>query len=154
MESPCPTSVAQALKDVSDQLSGYGSDLIMSFAEILTTGIIYGVHMVLTIAAVTILWRRKGGVKRAKATLCVSVVVLFLLATVDLCCTMVYTIAGVQSLLIDNSNIPIETKDLVYQSKYRALLNIHSLLFPVAFVIGDAIVIWRACALSGGKKTI
>ncbi|KAJ8085266.1 hypothetical protein PM082_004061 [Marasmius tenuissimus] len=154
MESSCPSSVAQALQDFSEQLSSHGYDLIMSFAEILTTGIIYGVHMVLNIAAITILWRRKGGVKRAKATLGVSVVILFLLSTADLCCTMVYTIAGVQSLFIDNPNLPIETKNDAYLNGYRTLMNIHSLLFPVAFIIGDAIVIWRACALSGGKRTI
>ncbi|KAK1225376.1 hypothetical protein PQX77_011686 [Marasmius sp. AFHP31] len=130
----------------------FGVDLIWSFAEVLAIGIIYGVYMVLTPAAIAILWRRKGGMKRARVILGVSVVILFLLATTDLCCTMVYLIAGVQCLLVNNFGTSFKAADYAYQNKFHILLEIHSVLFPVAFVIGDAIVIWRACALSGRKK--
>ncbi|KAJ8096132.1 hypothetical protein PM082_000040 [Marasmius tenuissimus] len=153
MESPLSISETQA----SIELSGlvmYGKDLIWSFSEILVTGIIYGAHMLLTLVAITILWCRKGGIKQAKAILGVSVIALFLLATADLCCTMVYLIVGVQSLLINNVGMSIVTKNIAYLEKFHILLEMHSVLFPVAFVIGDAIVIWRACALSGGKKRI
>ncbi|KAJ8078364.1 hypothetical protein PM082_000571 [Marasmius tenuissimus] len=67
---------------------------------------------------------------------------------------MVYIIVGVQNLLVNNVGMPFKTKDNAYLDKYHTLMEIHSVLFPVAFVIGDAIVVWRACTLSGRKKRI
>ncbi|KAK1225730.1 hypothetical protein PQX77_011316 [Marasmius sp. AFHP31] len=153
MEGSLSSSVGQAsiIIEVAE-LSNYGTDLIWSFGEVLATGIIYGVHTVLTLAAITILWR--GGIKRARVILGASVVILFLLATADLCCTMVYLIIGVRNLLVNDVSTPFTTKNEAYLDKYHTLMEIHSVLFPVAFVIGDAIVVWRACALSGWKKRI
>ncbi|KAJ8096110.1 hypothetical protein PM082_000017 [Marasmius tenuissimus] len=136
------------------QLTWYGLDLIFSFGEVLATGIIYGIHIVLTLAAITILWRRKGGMKHARVILGVSVVILYLLATTDLCCTMVYLVAGVQHLLVNNIGTSFRPRNHVYLHQFHTLMEMHSVLFPVAFVIGDAIVVWRACALSGWKKQV
>ncbi|KAJ8096120.1 hypothetical protein PM082_000027 [Marasmius tenuissimus] len=155
MESSLSTSVAQASIVIElFELHDYGNDLIWSFGEVLATGIIYGIHMVLTLAGIAILWRRKGGIKRARAILGASVAILYLLATTDLCCTMVYLIAGVQHLLVNDIGTSFRARNHAYLHKFHILLDIHSVLFPVAFVIGDAIVIWRACALSGRKKQI
>ncbi|KAJ8096113.1 hypothetical protein PM082_000020 [Marasmius tenuissimus] len=153
MEGSLSTGADQVSVELSE-LSMYGDDLIWSFGEVLATGIIYGVHVVLTLAATTILWRRKGGIKRARLILGASVVILFLLATADLCCTMVYIIVGVRNLLVNNAGTPFTIKNNAYLDKYHTLMEIHSVLFPVAFVIGDAIVVWRACTLSGRNKRI
>ncbi|KAJ8096117.1 hypothetical protein PM082_000024 [Marasmius tenuissimus] len=67
---------------------------------------------------------------------------------------MVYLIAGVQHLLVDNAGTSFKATNQAYLTKFRIVMDMHSVLFPVAFVIGDSIVIWRACALSGRKKQI
>ncbi|KAL0060079.1 hypothetical protein AAF712_013123 [Marasmius tenuissimus] len=56
MEGSLSTGADQVSVELSE-LSMYGDDLIWSFGEVLATGIIYGVHVVLTLAATTILWR-------------------------------------------------------------------------------------------------
>ncbi|KAJ8096121.1 hypothetical protein PM082_000028 [Marasmius tenuissimus] len=155
MENPGPASdcVAQISREFS-LLSIYGGNLILSFAEVLATGILYGIYMVLTLGAIIILWRRKDGIARARVTLGLSVVILFLLTTADICCTMVFYIASVQSILVNDVGTPTRAKNNAYLEKYRGLGDMHDILFPVAFILGDAIVIWRACVLSGGKRKI
>ncbi|KAL0069953.1 hypothetical protein AAF712_002848 [Marasmius tenuissimus] len=115
--------------------------------------------MILTLVAIIILWRRKDGIKRARVILGLAVVVLFFLGTADLCCTVAYYVMGLQKFLVDDAEVPdrpVTQIDTVTRTmeQHRILGLMHSILFPVAFVIGDAVVIWRACALSGKKKKI
>ncbi|KAJ8078315.1 hypothetical protein PM082_000522 [Marasmius tenuissimus] len=137
----------------------YGKNLVSDLAGILLTAVIYGYYMILTLGAIIILWRRKDGIKRARVILGAAVVVMFLLATADLCCTVVYYVMGLRKFLVDDAGVPdrsitqIDTVTRVME-QHRRLGLMHSVLFPVAFVIGDAVVIWRACALSGRKKRI
>ncbi|KAK1231415.1 hypothetical protein PQX77_005478, partial [Marasmius sp. AFHP31] len=149
METPCPTVIQ--LSNELKMIRTYGRILPVNIAVILTGGILYGIYMVLTLAAVIILWNRKGGIKSARVALGVSVVVLFLLATTDFCSGTTVTITDVQYNLVGTSFL--ETNAAHFQ-RYSKLAQMHQILFPVAFVIGDAVVAWRACALAGGKRKI
>ncbi|KAJ8078312.1 hypothetical protein PM082_000519 [Marasmius tenuissimus] len=159
MASPHSTSIPQVSKDSVLFSIMYGRNLVPGVTGILLTGIVYGHYMILTLVAIIILWRRKDGIKRARVILGLAVVVLFFLGTADLCCTVAYYVMGLQKFLVDDAEVPdrpVTQIDTVTRTmeQHRILGLMHSILFPVAFVIGDAVVIWRACALSGKKKKI
>ncbi|KAL0060118.1 hypothetical protein AAF712_013090 [Marasmius tenuissimus] len=67
---------------------------------------------------------------------------------------MSYFVLGLKDLLINDVGIPLVWKNAAFLAKYRKLGVVRQVLPPIAIVIGDSIVIWRAWALSAGNKKI
>ncbi|KAF9265109.1 hypothetical protein L218DRAFT_183751 [Marasmius fiardii PR-910] len=131
-----------------------GRSYILTSAGLLTTAVLYGIYMVLFFAVMSILCRREG-IMSARMVLLVAVVVLFSLSTVYITAFFSYFVIGIKMLLVENpATIPLKTKSAAYLAKFQRLGIVGQVTFPVSCVVGDAIVIWRAWALSGGNKKV
>ncbi|KAJ8078311.1 hypothetical protein PM082_000518 [Marasmius tenuissimus] len=137
-------------------VAGYASNIILNSTVMMTSAVLHGVYFFLTTSALVILITRKEGVKRARVGLGVTVIILFSISTADLCCRMTSYMLVLERLSGDfNSNlVPAATQGPFDLTKYYTLVLISEALFAISFVIGDAIVIWRAWALSGGRMRI
>ncbi|KAJ8090449.1 hypothetical protein PM082_019047 [Marasmius tenuissimus] len=145
----------KANADISRDLSLvaiFANNTILTSAGLLTASVLYGVYLVLFVLAMIILC--KEGIRTPKLILTAALVVLFLLSTAYLCCTMSYFVLGLKDLLINDVGIPLVWKNAAFLAKYRKLGVVRQVLPPIAIVIGDSIVIWRAWALSAGNKKI
>ncbi|KAG7087411.1 hypothetical protein E1B28_013379 [Marasmius oreades] len=142
-----------ATKDLVS-LGKFGQSTILTSAGLLTTAALYGVYMVLFFAVMTILCRREG-IMSARMVLLAAMIVLFILSTTYLCCTFSFFIIGIRMILVESpGSVPVLKKDAAYLAKYHLLGSMGTVTFPIATVIGDSIVIWRAWALSGGNKKV
>ncbi|KAF9265111.1 hypothetical protein L218DRAFT_986664 [Marasmius fiardii PR-910] len=130
-----------------------GRNYILTLVGLLTTAVLYGIYTVLFFAATSILWRRRGSIMSVRTGLLVTVIVLFLLSTIYITANFSYFVIGINMLLIENpGTVPVMTKNAAYLAKFRRLGVVGQVTVPVACVIGDSIVIWRAWALSVRKK--
>ncbi|KAL0060117.1 hypothetical protein AAF712_013089 [Marasmius tenuissimus] len=137
-----------------DLVAIFANNAILTSAGLLTTSVLYGVYMVLFFSAMTILCNRREGIVSARLVLIAAVVVLFLFSTAYLCCTMSYFMLGLRHLLIKDVGVPLLKKNAAFIAKYRIVGVVGQVLLPIAVVIGDSIVVWRAWALSAGNKKI
>ncbi|KAJ8090448.1 hypothetical protein PM082_019046 [Marasmius tenuissimus] len=137
-----------------DLVARFASNMILTSAGLLTTSVFYGVYLVLFLAAMVILCNRREGHRTARLVLTIALVVLFLFSTAYLCCTMSYFVLGLRHLLINDVGTPLLKKNAAFLAKYRTVGVVGQVLLPIAVVVGDSIVIWRAWVLSAGNKKI
>ncbi|KAG7090488.1 hypothetical protein E1B28_009602 [Marasmius oreades] len=136
-------------------LGTYGRNTIFNTVGLLTSSVLYGVYLVLFFAAMCIMCQRADAFTGPRMVLLVAVIILFLLSTSYICCTFSYFILGVKKLLVENSgSVPLRVKNAALMAKFHTLGIVGEVTFPIASVIGDSIVIWRAWVLSGGNKKV
>ncbi|KAG7090489.1 hypothetical protein E1B28_009602 [Marasmius oreades] len=149
-----PMATVDASKELV-LLSFFGGNTILTTAGLLTTSVLYGVYLVLFFAAMCTMCQRADAFTGPRIVLLAAVIVLFLLSTNYICCTFSYFALGTKKLLVENpGSVPLLVKDAAFLTKYHALGIVGEVTFPIASVIGDSIVIWRAWVLSGGNKKV
>ncbi|KAG7090417.1 hypothetical protein E1B28_009536 [Marasmius oreades] len=133
----------------------FGRNVILTSAGLLTTSVLYGVYLIVFFAAMSIMCRRTYSFTGPRIALLAAVIILFILSTSYICCSFSYFILGVEKLLVENpGTVPLLVKNAGLLAKHRSLGVIGEITFPIASVVGDSIVIWRAWVLSGGNKKV
>ncbi|KAG7090482.1 hypothetical protein E1B28_009596 [Marasmius oreades] len=127
--------------------SKFGKSIILNVINLLTGGIFYGIYIILFCAAAAVLCRREGNVT-AKAALLVAIVTMFIMASFGFWSDVTVFFAGIQDVFVDNVGQPFEYKQGVFSEQFRNLDSVKQVILPLEVVVGDSIVVWRACALS------
>ncbi|KAJ8081288.1 hypothetical protein PM082_007122 [Marasmius tenuissimus] len=143
----------ELLKDLQ-LFSRLGQNTILTTAGLVTAAALYGVYLVVFCSAMGILYRRREGFTRTRTTLFVALVALFIISTSYLCSTTSYFVLGIRALLVNNPGDPVLAKNAAYLAKNHVLGVIGQVMLPIAVVIGDSIVLWRAWSLSGKNRIV
>ncbi|KAL0573739.1 hypothetical protein V5O48_008215 [Marasmius crinis-equi] len=146
-------TAADLYKDLAS-FSLYGKSIVLSTAGLVTTAALYGIYLVVFFGAIRILSRRWDGLISTRTALFSTLVVLFIISTSYLCCSVSYFVLGAQALLINDVGAPVLKKNEVFVAENHVLAVIGQVMFPIAVVLGDSIVIWRAWSLSGRVRKI
>ncbi|KAK1220227.1 hypothetical protein PQX77_017013 [Marasmius sp. AFHP31] len=112
------------------------------------------VYLVVFCSAIGILYRRREGFTSTRTALFVALVALFIISTSHLCSTTSYFVLTIRALLINNPGDSVLAKNAAFIAKNHVLGEIGQVMLPIAVVIGDSIVLWRAWSLSGKNRMI
>ncbi|KAK1226325.1 hypothetical protein PQX77_010710 [Marasmius sp. AFHP31] len=147
--------VSKTLEDLG-LVAGYARNIILNSTVMMTSAILHGVYLILTTSALVIVATRNEGETRARIGLGVTVVILFTMSTADLCCRMTSFMLVLKRLRNDStSSLASKASQGSFDlARYYTLVLISEAMFAISFVIGDAIVIWRAWVVSGGRMRI
>ncbi|KAG7090484.1 hypothetical protein E1B28_009598 [Marasmius oreades] len=136
--------------------SKFGKNIILNVVNLLSGGIFYGIYIILFCAAAVVLCRREGNVQ-AKAMLLVGIVTMFMMSSFGFWTDVTVFFAGIQDVFVDNVGQPFEYKQGVFSEQFKHLDSAKQVILPLEVVVGDSIVVWRACALgyyAGNRKVV
>ncbi|KAK1236057.1 hypothetical protein PQX77_000697 [Marasmius sp. AFHP31] len=143
----------QLLNDLQ-LFSKLGQNLILSSAGLVTASALYGVYLVVFCSAMSILYRHAVRFTSTRTALFVALVALFIISTSYLCSTTSYFVLTIRALLVNNPGDPVRAKNAAFIAKNHVVGVIGQVMLPIAVVIGDSIVLWRAWSLSGKNRMI
>ncbi|KAJ8094144.1 hypothetical protein PM082_023352 [Marasmius tenuissimus] len=134
-------------------VSQLANSAVLDIVKVLTGAILYGIYLVLLLAALSILGHREGKIK-ARITLISALLVMFAISSFEFWGIVHLCFRSIQIILVNNVEMPYSDKLLTFFDGFTKLISVIQVLLPLEVVIGDAIVLWRAWKLCAENRKL